>query len=128
MPLNYAFIGNESIIAITGDHATPTELAHLLAKITRDSRCVGRECAILRDRRQTSEPVNVPAILGTVDVIRQFWAEGKLGRIAVVMREGDDIPAQLAEALADSRQIPWRAFSSYDAALEWLREGLRTSA
>ena len=64
-------------------------------------------------------------VMGIMEVIRRHCADVDVCRVAVLTRETGDVSAELADALAQSREIPLRAFASYEAAIEWLREGLR---
>ena len=44
-------------------------------------------------------------------------------RAAIVTGPIESDPAVIAHALADAEDIPLRAFTTYDEAVAWLREG-----
>ena len=62
--------------------------------------------------------------MGIMEVISQHSDHIRVCRVALLTREAGDVSAELADAMAQSRQIPVRAFNAYEAAIEWLREGL----
>jgi hypothetical protein len=54
-------------------------------------------------------------------VVREFWEELQVSRAAIVTPRDMDTPAVVAHALAQEQEIPLRAFTSYDAAIEWIQ-------
>jgi hypothetical protein len=58
-----------------------------------------------------------------MDAVRRFWPLLKPSRAAVLTPREFDPAVLAAHALADSFGLPLRMFTSYDAAMEWLREG-----
>lgn len=122
MPLLYYIDSERRLVTITGDYAEPAEWRSLLTAVRADSR-YGRGFSFLRDLRASHHPVDATAVVGIIAVVRQMWAVLGVRRAAIVTRPGLDAPAMIAHALAEDEQLPLRAFSSMEEALEWLHGG-----
>lgn len=125
MALRYVFDASHRVITITGDYAESGEWHVLLAAIAADKR-LSRGCGFLRDLRESINPVSAEAVVGIIAVVRDFWERLGARRAAIVTRPGMDLPAAVAEALAEDEHLPIRAFSAYDDALAWLTENARS--
>ena len=119
--IDYAIDPGQKLIVITGDYATPEQWMELLGRLRADpQRQPG--FAVLRDLRGARENADVQAIVGIIDVIRRMWPHLQLSRAAVVTTDAIDTAAA-SQVLAAEQQIPLRAFTSYQSAVEWLRDG-----
>lgn len=123
MPLAYRIDGD--IVTISGDYAEPGQWRSLLAAVAGDPGYRPGSCFV-RDLRGSAHPVSVEAVMGIIDVVRQFWEPLNVRRAAIVTGPVESDPAVIAHALADADDIPLRTFTTYDDALAWLREGSRT--
>lgn len=122
MPLSYRIDTERAIVVITGDYAEPAEWRMLLAKVLQDPG-YQRGSSFIRDLRDSQHPVDAQTVVGIIRVVREFWPQLGARRAAMVTRPGIDAPAMIAEALAGDEQMPLRAFTSFDEAVQWLRKG-----
>lgn len=109
-------------MTITGDYAEAAEWRALLDALARDP-AYRRGFLFLRDLRTSVRPVGAETVLGIIAVVREFWSQLGVRRAAMLTRPGIDVPAMMAAALAEDEDLPLRAFTSYDDAVSWLREG-----
>ena len=123
MSLSYSVDSTARIVTISGDYAGVEDWMRLLTTIAVDPNCP-RGCAYLRDLREGTVPTDADTLVAVMDSIGKAWQAVKPRRAAILTREGDDITAQVADALAGARKLPVRAFTSYDEAIRWLREGV----
>jgi hypothetical protein len=122
MALAYQIDPAQRIVTITGDYAEAGGWRVLLSSIAADPD-YRPGSSFIRDLRASAHPVSAEAVIGIIAVVREFWGALGAHRAAIVTRPGIDDPAVVAHALADHEQIPLRAFTSYDDAVAWLREG-----
>lgn len=122
MPLNYTIDPDQRLITITGEYAHPDEWRALLARVLTDPR---REpgFAFLRDLRGATTPVDAATVVGIIEVVRRFWPLLQPSRAAVLTPLEFDPAALVAHALADAQHMPLQAFTSDEAARQWLQEG-----
>ena len=122
MPLSYRIDEALGAVIITGDYAEPDEWRTLLGAVALDAK-YRRGYSFVRDLRASMHPVGPQTVVGIIAVVRKFWPVLGAHRAAIVTRPGIDLPAVIAEALAEDEQIPLRAFTSYAEAVQWLQEG-----
>jgi hypothetical protein len=79
--------------------------------------------AFLRDLRDATVPVDAATVVGIIEVVRTFWPLLQPSRAAILTPRQFDTAALTAHALADAQQMPLEAFTSYEAAIEWLHAG-----
>jgi hypothetical protein len=120
MSLAYEIDEDERLIAITGEYSDAAEWQSLLARVLADSRR-RPGFAFLRDLRAATKPVDADTVVQIMDVVRRFWPQLQPSRAAIVTRQSEDPAALVAHALADTQQLPVRAFNSYDEARAWLK-------
>lgn len=120
MPLTYRIDRGQGIVIITGDYADAAEWRSLLGRIATDPE-YGPGFSFIRDLRASLHPVSAHTVVAIIAVVREFWERLGANRAAIVTRPGVDLPAVMAQALADDEKIPLRAFTSYDEAVRWLR-------
>ena len=77
---------------------------------------------VLRDLRGATTKADVKMVMGIIDVVRRIWPQLQASRAAMVTTVAIDTAA-VAQVLAAEQEIPLRAFTSYAAAVEWLRDG-----
>lgn len=119
MGLSYTIDENRNLVTITGDYADAAEWERVLTLIAGDPR--RRDgCAILRDQRGGTTPVDAATVVAIMQVVRRFWPELGARRAAIVMPHIYDPPALVAQAIAADDDIPIQAFAKYDAAIDWL--------
>ena len=121
MPLSYTIDRRDGIITITGEYSSDTEWRALLTAVLRDPD-YRRGLAFLRDLRAAKYPVDASTVVRIMGVVREFWPALGATRGAIVTSRHLEEPAVIAHALAEAEQLPLRAFTSYEAAVEWLRE------
>ena len=117
--LSYTIDEARGLITITGDYADPAEWERLLTALETDPRRPEAPL-ILRDQRGGTTPVDAATVVGIMEVVRRFWSRLRIRRAAVLMPRDMDPPALIAHALADAENIPIQAFTTYDAAIDWL--------
>ena len=122
VPLNYIIDATQGIVVITGDYSDAEEWQNLLARILTDPQMRGG-FGFLRDLREATTPVDAGTVVGLMEAVRRFWPLLQPSRAAVLTPREFDPAAFAAHALADTFGLPLRMFTSYDAAMEWLREG-----
>ena len=120
-PLTYRIDPHQRIVTITGDYADEAAWRELLHAVATDDR-FSRGSSFIRDLRDSAHPVDAATVIGIIKVVQEYWTRLGVHRAAIVTKRGIDIPALTAHALADSEDIPLRAFDSYDDAVRWVRE------
>jgi hypothetical protein len=123
MGLSYTIDDALRLVTITGEYADAAEWHALLTRVLADPRH-RPGLAFLRDLRGGTTPVNAATVVGIMRVVREFWTPLGLTRAAILMPREMDPPALVAHAIADAENIPIQAFTSYDAAIDWLRAGV----
>lgn len=123
VPLAYQIDPTERLVTITGEYGTPDDWRTLLTHILHDP-LLQPGFAFLRDRRGAAADVDVATVVGVVDAIRRFWPHIQPSRAAILISRGCDSRAIAASGLADGHGLSIKAFTSYDAAVTWLRQGL----
>lgn len=113
----------ERIVTITGEYGTGEDWKALLTQILHDP-LLQPGFAFLRDRRGVAADVEVATVVAVVDAIRRFWPHIRPSRAAILVSRGCDPRAIAASALADGHGLSIKAFTSYDDAVTWLRQGL----
>jgi hypothetical protein len=122
VPLAYIIDPTEQLVVITGEYSDSEEWQRVLARILTDPQLRGG-FGFLRDLRGATTPVDAATVVGLMDAVRRFWPLLQPSRAAVLTPRDFDPAAFAAHALADSYGLPLRMFTSYEAAMEWLREG-----
>ena len=125
MPLTFRIDPAAGIVTISGDYADAEGWRALLSAVQRDPEFRPGLC-YLRDLRASANPVGPDTVVGIIRVVRAFWEQLGARRAAIVTRPGLEAPAMVAHALADDEHLPLRAFTSYDDAVQWLSEGMRS--
>jgi hypothetical protein len=119
MPLSYVIDPTQSLVTITGKRAGADEWKALLARMLLDPRWEPG-FAVLRDLRRTT-PADADSALPIMEVVRQFWPHLRPARAAILTHDLD-AASLTSEALAATHGLPIQVFTSYEAAVEWLRE------
>jgi len=120
MSLGYEIDAGQRLIVISGEYSDANEWRSLLVKVLSDPpRKPG--FAFLRDLRGATTPVDADTVVQVMEVVRRFWPQLQPSRAAILTRYDQDPAALVAHALADAKQLPIRAFNSYDEALAWLQ-------
>jgi hypothetical protein len=122
MPLSYTIDPIIRLITISGEYANADEWQVLLGRILHDPRRRSGY-AFLRDLRHATTPVDAAMVVLIMDTVRRFWPQLQASRAAIVTPREFDSAALAAHALADTHGLPIQMFTSYEAALEWLRQG-----
>lgn len=122
MALTYRIDAAGGFVIITGDYADAGSWRTLLAAVAADPD-YRPGFSFIRDLRRSAHPVGADTVAGIIAVVREFWPVLGARRAAIVTRPGIDDPAVIAHALAAYEHIPLRAFSTYEDAVAWLREG-----
>jgi hypothetical protein len=122
VPLDYILDADNRLVTITGDYGTAEEWLALLDRLQKDSRLTPG-FAFLRDLRAARTLVDAATVVSIMDAVRRVWPLVQPSRGAILTPHNFDVAALTAHALADSHGLPMRMFTSYDAAVEWLREG-----
>jgi hypothetical protein len=121
MPLAYVVDTAQQVVVITGEYAEAAEWADLLGRVLADpSRQPG--FAFLRDLRGATKPVDAAVVVQIMAVVRRFWPHLQPSRAAILTPHDVDAAALVAVAVADTEHLPMRVFTSYDEAIQWLRE------
>ena len=110
-------------MTITGEYGTAEDWRTLLTNILHDP-FLQPGFAFLRDRRGVAADVEIATVVAVVDAIRRFWPHIRPSRAAILVSRGCDPRAIAASALADGHGLSIKAFTSYDEAVTWLRQGL----
>ena len=120
MPLTYDIDASQRLVRISGEYATAEEWGRLLGEILRDPR---RQpgFGFLRDLRGATTPVDAQAVVQIIAVVRRLWPQLQPSKAAVLTPFQLDAAAFVAQALAESQDIPLRVFRSYDEAIAWLK-------
>lgn len=121
MPLAYAIDKPRRLVIITGEFANQDDWRVLLAAVLRDP-AYERGFSFLRDLRKATRPVDAETVARIVAVVRAAWDALGARRAAIVAPREVQDPAMVAHALADDAHMPIQAFTSYEAALEWLEK------
>src|SRR5687767_12169320 len=122
MALDYTIDPARRLVTITGEYGDDRDWRALLSAIARDP-ALPPGCGFLRDLRHAKHPVDGATIMRVVAVVREFWQQLGASRAAMVTPRHLDVAALMAHAIADEQQLPLRAFTSYEAAIEWLEHG-----
>ena len=122
MPLDYTVDSDHLLVTITGDYGTPDSWASLIKRIQRDPR-LQPGFAFLRDLRASTTPIDAATVVGIMDAIRRAWPLVQPSRGAILTPHSYDVAALTAHALADGQGLPIQMFTTYEAAIQWLREG-----
>ena len=122
MALDYTIDPARRLVTITGEYGDDRDWRALLSAIARDP-ALPPGCGFLRDLRHAKHPVDGATIMRIVAVVREFWQQLGASRAAMVTPRHLDVAALMAHAIADEQQLPLRAFTSYEAAVEWLEHG-----
>lgn len=122
MALTYTIDPIRRIVTIAGEYADAGEWRVILEAILGDPG-YAPGCGFIRDLRHARRPVDGPAVMRIIAVVREFWPYLRPTRAAIVTPRDLDAPALMAHALADEQHLPLRAFTSHDAAEAWVREG-----
>ena len=121
VPLTYLIDPTQSLVIISGEYSDAAAWQNLLARILTDPQY--REgFAFLRDLRESTRPVDAATVVGLMETVRRFWPILKPSRAAVLTPRDFDSATFAAQAFADNAGLPLRLFTSYDAAMAWLRE------
>ncbi len=119
MALAYTVDPERRLVIITGEYANATEWLMLAGHVLRDTR-VKAGFAFLRDLRGATHLPNVATIAAVFQIVRRFWPTLTPLKGAIVTDTDDNAAARVAQALADTHNLPIRVFGSYQEALEWL--------
>jgi hypothetical protein len=122
VPLDYVVDPSQKLITITGEYGNADEWKELLGRVLRDPKLTPGY-GFLRDLRAATTPVDAATVLGIMEAVRRFWPLLNPSRAAVLTPRDFDTAAMAAHALADGEGLPLRMFTSYEAAIDWLREG-----
>ena len=117
--LSYAIDADGQLVTITGNYTDAAGWRTLLTAIAADPR-YRRGSGFIRDLRAAEHPVDATTVIGIVTVVREFWDVLGVRRAAMVTRLAIDIPAIVAEALAQDQRVALRSFTSYDEAVAWV--------
>ena len=120
MPLAYVINVDQRLVVITGDTRTPANGRTCWVACWRMRRQPG--FGFLRDLRGATAPVDAATVVRLMAVVRRFWPHLQPSRAAIVTPFHADAAALVALAVADTEVLPFRLFSSYDEAIEWLRQ------
>ena len=126
-PLDYRIDCSERLVVITGEYRDPDSWRDLLARMLQDP-LLKPGFALLRDRRGTATHVDVATLAGMVDAIGRFWPHIQPSRAAILISRHSGPAAVAASSVAETHGFSIQAFTSYDAARAWLREGLNDQA
>lgn len=119
MPLEYTIDPSRRLVIITGEYGDDVEWRDVLERVGADPDYAAG-FSFLRDLRNARHPVTPQVVARIVAVVREAWPLLQPRRAAMVAPRDLESPVMVAHALADDAEIPLRAFTSYDAALEWL--------
>ena len=119
MALDYTVHPEQHLVVISGDYTSPSEWMILAGRLLSYVR-VNAGFAFLRDLRGVQHTHSASTVLSVFRVVQRFWPSFKPIRGAIVTDSGNHYAAQVAQALADSNDLPIRVFTTYDEAVEWL--------
>jgi hypothetical protein len=122
--LDYIVDPIERLITIVGEYGEAADWRALLTRMLHDSR-IQPGFAILRDRRAAPTPVDIDVVVAVMDAIRRFWPHLQPSRAAILISRECDPIRLAAYSLAQACGLSVVAFTSYDEARRWLREGTR---
>lgn len=122
MTLTYSVDDREELVTITGEYSGADEWKPLLERIVHDNR-IREGFAFLRDLRGATSPTDAATVVAVMEMVQRLWPRLKPSRGAIVTSRLIDPPALVAHAIADAQRLPIEMFTSYDAAIEWLRHG-----
>ena len=117
--LQYNIDSDRRLVVITGDYSNPADWLMLAGRLLKDPR-ITPGLFYLRDLRGGSRPASTTTVLAIFRVVQRFWPSVMPSKGAIVTDRGHDSAAQVAQALADSDNLPIQVFTSYDTAVEWL--------
>jgi hypothetical protein len=121
MALTYEIDPGRRLVTITGEYADEAGWKALLLALI-DDPAYERGFAFLRDLRSARHPVDASTVVRIFEVVRPFWDLLGARRGAIVTPRNMDAAAVVPHALANAEDLPLRAFTSYDAAMEWLQD------
>ena len=121
MPLTYEIDPGRRLVTIEGEYADEADWKALLMALMHDP-AYERGFGFLRDLRSAQHPVDAATVVRIFEVVRSFWDILGVRRGAIVTPRNMDAAAVVAHALADEEHLPLCAFTSYDAAMEWLQQ------
>src|SRR3954468_168750 len=105
MPLDYRIESERRLVVITGEYAGSVEWLQLAARLLRDPR-LEAGFSFLRDLRGARRHQSAASVIAVFRVVQRFWPNVKPSRGAIVTDEGDNAAAQVAQALADTHDLP----------------------
>lgn len=124
--LDYSIDVAARLVTITGQIATVEEWKDLLVRILQDPQ-LQPGFAFLRDRRGAIASTDVgTTVVAIVDATRRFWPHIQPSRAAILVSRKSDAGAAAAHALAEAHGFCVKAFTSYEEAIAWLRQGFET--
>jgi hypothetical protein len=118
MSLNYSVDSDRRIVIISGDFTSPSEWVLLASRLLRDP-AVTSNFVFLRDLRGVKQTHSPATVLAVFRIVRRFWPTFRPIKGAIVTDRGENYAAQVAQALADTDDLPIRVFTDFDEALEW---------
>jgi hypothetical protein len=121
MSLEYRVDAERRLVVISGEFGAPREWLTLVGRLLKDRR-VNAGHAFLRDLRGVNQTHSASTVLAVFYVVQRFWPNFKPSRGAIVTDERNHYAGQVAQALADTNQLPIRLFTSYDDAVRWLTD------
>src|SRR3712207_5877153 len=119
MSLTYSIDPSRRLVTILGEYADADEWRAVLTALLRDPD-FQRGFGFVRDLRDARNPVDVETVMRIIRVVRDIWPVLGPSRAAIVTPREMDSAAVVAHALAQDHNLPLRAFTSYDAALDWV--------
>jgi hypothetical protein len=119
MALDYTVYPDQRLVVISGEFTSPSEWMVLAGRLLGDTR-VNAGFAFLRDLRGIHHTHSATTVLSVFRVVQRFWPNFNPFKGAIVTDDGNHHAAQVAQALADSSDLPIRVFTSYEEAVEWL--------
>ena len=120
MSLDYTIDAAQQLVTISGEYASAEEWKEVMGRLVGDPRR-RPGFAYLRDLRDATKPVDAAAVVRIIEVVRNAWPHLQPWRAAIVASNEID-PAAVAHALAGDHHMPLMAFTSYQQAMDWLRD------
>ena len=121
VPLRYSVDSQRRLVTISGDFRSPREWVTLASRLLRDPAVKG-QFAFIRDLRGVSRMHSAATVLTVFRTVQRFWPTLAPSKGAIVTDQGNHHAAQVAQTLADAENLPIRAFTSYDEAIEWIAQ------
>lgn len=107
------------LVTITGEYANAADWLKLAGKVLRDKR-VKAGFAFLRDLRGAKKVPDASVVVAAFQVVQRFWPSVTPLKAAILTDSDDNSAVLVAQALADSHNLPIRVFTTYEEAVEWL--------